>query len=457
MHNPALSQRLADFVVSLNFQSMPAEVVEKARTCLLNGYGMARGSYNTPYVKVARAAALATNGELTQHGAALLGDGRKTTIAGAALANSALFHGRAQEDTLGAAHIGAIVIPLLTAMIEAQRLPLDRLIPALVAAYEAAGLFEHAYSPITTPASFRASPLYGVVAAAAGAARLMGLSADKTAAALSNAASFTGGILQSFDDGTDEWRYQVGVAAAQGLTAAALAQSGSVSARHAFEGRNGFVRAFARTSCDVGALSARLGEDWSIRRVTFKPYPVCAFNQTPVIASLALREQIGARKIRSVTVRMNPFEAGYAGMDSKGPFDSISGTLMSIPFCIATTLVNGTPSMAHMTNYTDPLVNSTVDRIELVADASVPRLHSAIEVTMEDGSQLSRVQEMGTADYSFSREQVGELVRRVGAESGVDASVYQRLEEFVSDPDGRGIDALLRCFVPAAFKEDVRA
>ena len=39
----------------------------------------------------------------------------------------------------------------------------------------------------------------------------MGLSGERTAAALANAASFAGGILQSFEDGTDEWRYQVGV------------------------------------------------------------------------------------------------------------------------------------------------------------------------------------------------------------------------------------------------------
>jgi hypothetical protein len=53
-------------------------------------------------------------------GATLLGDGRKTSVGGACLANSALFHGRAQEDTCGAAHFGTILIPLLTALVEAR-------------------------------------------------------------------------------------------------------------------------------------------------------------------------------------------------------------------------------------------------------------------------------------------------------------------------------------------------
>ena len=99
----------------------------------------------TPYAPIARAAALALDGEV-QGGATLFLDGRRTTVGGACLANSALFHGRAQEDTCGAAHFGTILIPLLTALIEARRYPLAVLIPAVVAGYEAGGVIEKALS-----------------------------------------------------------------------------------------------------------------------------------------------------------------------------------------------------------------------------------------------------------------------------------------------------------------------
>ena len=33
-------------------------------------------------------------------------------------------------------------------------------------------------------------------------------------------------------------------------------------------------------------------------RVTFKPYPVCAFNQTPVTAALVLREKLARRRAK---------------------------------------------------------------------------------------------------------------------------------------------------------------
>lgn len=440
-----LSRKLAEFVTSIDLATLPPEVVEKARVCLLNGYGIGLGCHNTPYAPVARRAALAMDGERPE-GATLLGDGRKTSIAGAALANAALFHGRAQEDTCGAAHLGAIMIPLLTAMTEARNYPVARLLPALIAGYEVGGLLEKAYAGKTTPAGLRASPIYGTLAAAAASAKLMGLNATQTQAAIANAASFTGGILQSFADGTDEWRYQVGMAAGNGFAAAELARAGSVSAPHAIEGKAGFVRAFARTDCDVEALAAGLGRDWAILRVTFKPFPVCAFNQTPVTAALELKKEIAGRTIKSVTVTMNPYETGYAGMDSVGPFNSISGTLMSIPFCIAATLLHGTPTMRMMTTYDDAGVNALVGRVTLVSDEAVPTLCCRIAVTLEDGTVIERNENKTTDDFAYDRAADSALIRRVGAESDIPAAVYDRLEAFVWGLPEGDIAEVLGCF-----------
>lgn len=438
--------RLGKFVAGLDLAAVPPPVVEKARTCLLNGYGIALGGHTTPFAPVARRAALALDGERHSGGATLLGDGRKTSVDGAALANSALFHGRAQEDTCGAGHFGTIMIPLLTALVEARGLPVARMLPALIAGYEVGGLLESAYGPKTTPAGLRASPLYGTLAAAAATAHLLGLDAERSAAALANAASFTGGMLQSFADGTDEWRYQVGVAARNGLVATELARAGSRSAPDAFEGRSGFVKAYARSDCDVPALLARLGQDWSVLRVTFKPFPVCAFNQTPVTGALILRDRLEGRVLTQVRVRMNPFETGYAGMDAKGPFDSISGTLMSIPFCIALTLLRGTPSMAAMTTYDDAEVNALTSRIALVTDDTVPVLSCVIEAETADGTWLVQDQRMTVADFSYDWDTDSKLVRRIGAETGVPAAAYDRIEAFAREPERAGIVSVLEAF-----------
>lgn len=451
----SLCQRLAEFVCSLNGHTVPIEVLDKARACLLNGFGMARGSMATPYSAVAAAAlgetVLAGHGR----GATLLATGERSSVIHAALANAALFHGRAQEDTCGAAHIGAIVIPLLAAMVEAEMWPRERLLPALVAAYEVGGLIEQAYSPITTAAGLRASPLYGTLAAAAAAAHLMGLDVQQTAAAIANAASFTGGLLQSFVDGTDEWRYQVGTAAIQGYLAASLARAGSVASPYAFEGRFGFVAAYARTTCEVAALASKLGREWATQRVTFKPYPVCAFNQTPVIASLKLRDELAGRAIRTVEVRMNPFEAGYAGMDAPGPFHSISGTLMSTPFCVSTTLLHGAPTYTRMTDYVDEEVARLISQTTLVSEPTVERLCCAMELRLDDGCVLKHHQKMAPADYAYGIDEVSRLVRRVGAETSVPECAYDTLEAFAKDPASVAIASVIACFLPAQAKAEV--
>ena len=157
----SLANAMADFVHGLDIETLPTEVVEKARSCVLNGYGIALGSHATPFFPVAAETVLAMDGERTE-GATLLRDGRKTT---------ALFHGRAQEDTCGVAHFGAVLLPLLTALVETEEGPVERLLPALIAGYEVGGLLETAYSAITTSKGLRASPLYGTIAAAAAVAK----------------------------------------------------------------------------------------------------------------------------------------------------------------------------------------------------------------------------------------------------------------------------------------------
>ena len=446
-----LSQHIGNFIHSLDTRRMPARVVEKARVCLLNGYGMGLDCHRTPYAPVARAAALAMDGEQPR-GATMLGDGRKTSIEGACLANSALFHGRAQEDTCGAAHFGTILVPMLTALVEARKYPIERLIPALIAGYEAGGLLENAYAGQTTPSGLRASTLYGAMAASAAAAKLMGLDAERTAATLANAVSFSGGLLQSFADGTDEWRYQVGLVAKVGWTAAELAKAGSTSAPCAFEGNAGFVRTFARVDCDVAALVKRLGDDWAVLRVTFKPYPVCAFNQTPVTAALTLRDKLGGAELKAVRVRMNPYETGYAGMDAVGPFNSVSGTLMSIPFCIAATLIYGIPDMKRMTTYDDAKLNGFIGRITLISDPSVPTLSCIIEADTADGRTLTQNQHMTTADFAYDRAGVSQLVRRIGVEENVPMAAFDRLEAFVARWPAASIDEVIDAFALIAPK-----
>lgn len=445
-----IAEELAQFTSGLGPGNIPPDVRDKARACLLNGYGIALAGLGTPYEPVARAAAQAMGGGAAE--ASYLGSGEKGSVAGAALANGALFHGRGQEDTCGAAHLGAVMIPLLMGLVESGRADMGELIPAMVAGYEVGGLFEELLAGDTTPRGFRATTLYGVGAAAAAVARLLRMDAGRTCAALGNAVSFSGGLLQTFAEGTDEWRYQVGVTAQAGWTAAELARAGSVSLRAGYEGPKGLAMAFAGRPLDPQVVRARIGRDWQTRRVAFKPFPVCAFNQTPVTAAIRLRDRLAegpGGAIARVRVLMNPYECGYAGMDSKGPFSTIGGTLMSIPFCIAQTLLRGAPSMAMMTDYDDPAINALVDRVDLVADPAIPTLGCRIEVALADGRSLLEDCRMTPADYAWPIDELQERLRRTVAQEGIAPERIDELAAFCADPVGAGVAALNAVFARA--------
>jgi len=142
---------------------------------------------------------------------------------------------------------------------------------------------------------------------------------------------------------------------------------------------------------------------------------------------------------------MNPYETGYPGMDAKGPFNSISGTLMSIPFCIATTLVHGVPSMSHMTAYGDPAVAALIGRIDLITDEGIPNLSTLIEVDTPSGTVVQK-KYMTTADYAYDRAGVSALVRRIGREQNISDNVYDRLEAFVDGLPGSSIQDVIALF-----------
>src|SRR5260370_5566796 len=83
------STDLASFLVGLRTENLPPQVAQKARVCLYNAFGMGINGHATPYAPVARAAALALDGEVAG-GATPFFAGPPTTDAAARLARSAL-------------------------------------------------------------------------------------------------------------------------------------------------------------------------------------------------------------------------------------------------------------------------------------------------------------------------------------------------------------------------------
>jgi 2-methylcitrate dehydratase PrpD len=440
-------QRMGEFVSGLSYDRLPPEVIEKAKTSMVNGIGIGIACYGYEYGKIAREAIKAEEvGIAKEKSATIFCDGAKVSVMGAAFANAVLFHGRAQEDTLGSSHTGTVITPAALAIAEREGSSGKEVLAAIVAGYELVGALDREISAYTTPRGFRASPCFGIFGSAAAASKLFRLSEAQTINALGFAAAFASGTLECFAAGTMEWRFEVGVASREGILAALIAKNGGIAAPTALEGPTGYLKAFANTNEMADRIVDQLGKRWEIMNAGFKPYPVCAFNQTPVITMLSLVKEnpIQAEDVERIQIRVNPYEYHYAGMNFRGPFHSVGATLMSTPFCLATAVVDKEVTLKGISQFNHPKILALIDRIDHIPDEKIPRWSCVIDVAMKDGKKYRKEMIIGPEYYNFNMEQDIELIHRVTRETGVSPSKVDQMIARVKElPQARNVRALV--------------
>jgi 2-methylcitrate dehydratase PrpD len=436
--NQTAAELIGRFVHRLAYDALPKEVVEKAKTCMINGIGIGISCHDVEYGKIARSIAVAEEkGIRKERSATLFCDGSKVSVMGAAFANTTLFHARTQEDTIGSSHAGAVTIPAALAIGEREGSSGKEIIEAIVAGYEVTGTLDRIVSAYTTPRGLRPSSLFGIFGSVSAASKLFKLSEDETINAIAFAAAFAGGTAECFAAGTTEWRYQVGVASKEGILASLIAKNGGKAAFSAIEGKSGFLAAYANSAECAGKIGKDLGHQWEIIRTGFKPYPICFFNQTPVTAMLDMVKQyrIDFKDIKRIKIRVNPYEYQYPGMNYRGPFSTIGATLMSTPFCLAVACVDEELTLKGIGQFDNPKILKLIDRIDKVPDEKIPSLSCFIEVQTKGGKRFTKEMIVSADYYNFDMNQVIELINRVTGETAVDPRKVDKMVSMVKDFD----------------------
>ncbi|OZI33197.1 hypothetical protein CEG14_20365 [Bordetella genomosp. 1] len=336
----SLARELSNWAMTLRFDQAPADTRQAIANCLLYNLtmGLAVDDSNDQLGMVLRSIAHAD-------GPARLFRGRGTrSAADAAFINAGLITARGQNDTHPqvVTHIGCIVIPAVLAVADIVKAPPRRILDAVLVGYESIPRIAQALSAETTRRGFRASSLYGSLGAALACSSLLGLTARQAQASVSIATNMASGLLQTWIDGSEEWRLQIAKTSRDGVHAALLAMEGLSGAEFCLEGASGFARAYA------GVPPALDLSGWRTPEMVFKPYPGCAFNQAPVQAlrDLVMGVTIKVQDVQRLDIFMNPTDAGYPGVALHGPFETSAGAIMSAPFMLAATLVHGRPRIS---------------------------------------------------------------------------------------------------------------
>ncbi|WBB75886.1 MmgE/PrpD family protein [Micromonospora sp. WMMD1128] len=292
--------------------------------------------------------------------APLVGGGATTTVEAAAWLNATAM-ARLELDEghkYAKGHPAAHGLPAVLALAADLGAPGPETMTALLAAYEVAARFGRATN---LRSGLHPHGSWGVAGAAAGCARLLGLSGEGVAAAIDAGAGLpVAGHFASALDGNpvrDAW---LGASNLSGLAAARMAAAGV--ARNTGTPAVSLGDVLGRF--DPAPLTDGLGTRWDVRLGYFKRHAACSFTHPAADAALLLRaDGLALDTVEEILVETHSLAGGLA----RTTWDSRLAALFSTPFVVAAALVHGAvdPAVSAEGRRDDPRVRELAGRVVL--------------------------------------------------------------------------------------------
>ena len=405
-----IAKELAAFACRTKYEDIPADVLERGKSALLHGICVGACCYHTPNAILIKSA-LRQFGE-TDKSATMLFDGYKTSVLNVASANAVMFHARIQEDTHGITHPGPVLIPLAIALSEKYGRTGKELLSDLIVGYEIAAAVGMHTTQKSNAKGFRATPIYGIIAAAAVAGRILQLDEEEMRAALTYSCAFANGLVGRTTV-SDEWMYEAAVAVRSAVLSCFLAKNGVKSDAAYFEIAKGYYDAFAEVPQDIGIITSHLGKEWEMRKVMFKFFPSGVINQAHILnfVETVQKHEIDPTEIEAVTIRMNKAESQYPGPTSRGPFNDYTQSALSIPFVCANVLLKKRFTYEDQLEFDNPEILHLMDKVEIIGDENYKPNQSEIVIRMRDGSEIREEQKLSAEYFNCDYETEIKLVR----------------------------------------------
>ena len=281
---PTLAETLARYATELKYEDIPEDVIRIAKRSILDTIGCAFGGYGAGPSKIA--VKLASDVSSKQP-ATILISGVKTSPDLAVFANGIMiryldFNDAFVSLTHGAGHPSDTIAALLTSAEITARSGRE-LVTATVLAYEVfckiADVFDYLGNGIDH------STITGI-AAAVGAGRVMGLTAQQMVHAIGITVGGNTATRQGRADELSNWKaFAAADACRKAIFAVQLAQNGMTGPGQVFEGRYGFFKVMGRQPVQP----PQIGEPYGIRRAFTKRFPLGQFSQTVAQAAVEAR------------------------------------------------------------------------------------------------------------------------------------------------------------------------
>ncbi len=345
-----ITDKISHFVADTVAKDIPPDAVELARLGITDFIGVAFAGLGEEQSRIIVDYARKMGG-VPQ--ASIIGGGFKTSSYLAALVNGTVGHSLDYDDIAVSlvGHPSVFLVPPILAVAERLGSSGKDVLTAYVVGYETSC---HIAKPILQShyvQGWHSTATFGTLGAAAAVAWLLKLNAHQVRMALGIAASLAGGLRQNF--GTMTKPLHAGMAAANGIQAALLAEAGFTADDSIIEAPLGFAKVFGHSEeVDWTKVSENLGKTFlitSAEGLSIKPYPSCGFTHCAIDAALYIKEEhkVNAADIAEVELGVSPFDKQILihhrpGTDLEGKF--------SLEYCVARALLSGEVKLKHFTD-----------------------------------------------------------------------------------------------------------
>ncbi|MFN4352146.1 MAG: MmgE/PrpD family protein [Hylemonella sp.] len=384
-HNaPAVTQTLARYVASHPSRGWSDAVDHEAHRTFMNWLGCAVGAaqHESAHAALGAVAMLQPAAQ-----ASVLGRADKVDMASAALVNGITSHTFDFDDT----HLKTIIHPAgpvasaVLALAEHKGLSGRAVIDALVLGIDVSCRVGNTMYPEHYDRGWHITGSTGMLGAAAGCARLLGLDEHKTAMALGIAASQPVGMREQF--GTMTKPFHPGGAARAGLMSALLASQGFTSSPKALEAPRGMIQTIS-TKYAWNEISDELGKRFEISFNSYKPFACGIVIHPSIDACSQLRAQgVKADDVERIELKVHSLVLELTG--KKEPADGLQGKFSVYHGC-ACGLIFG---KAGEDQYADDIVNrpdmvALRRKVVATVDDSIDEASADVTAVLKDGRRV---------------------------------------------------------------------
>lgn len=387
-----LSENLADFIISTNYDDLPEDVVDFTKLCILDYFGSAiAGSKKEPIRKIDEF--VREMGGSSQAG---LITGGHSSVSQAALLNGSSSHIVEQDDIHKGSviHAATVVIPAALAVADWKHLSGKDLITAVVIGYEVCYRIGEAVTP-SHYYYWHNTATCGTFGATAAVAKLLRLDKEKIVHSLGSAGTQAAGLWEFIEDGAMSKQLHPGKAAMNGVISGLLAEKGFTGAQKILEGRRGFFESMSN-EYDASKITNQLGKEFKILENSFKVHASCrhTHHTMDLMIELAREREVKLESIDKITVKT--YQVALDITDDNEPTTQYASKF-SMQFCTALALMKGQGGLETFNEETlwDKEIRSLMNRVDVIVDPTIDRQYpekwgAVVEVKLTTGEIIRK-------------------------------------------------------------------